>query len=94
MELGGALAHFVAWVMSWVIRLGAAAATIWFGVTVLKVIMKGGRGREVWELVAGLAAVVILYAMLQDYQGTMAMLGGLGQQAWGGIKAELAAGLS
>jgi hypothetical protein len=32
--------------------------------------------------------------MLQDYQGTMTMLGGLGQHAWGGIKAELAGGLS
>jgi len=93
MEPGGELGHFGAWAMGWIVRLAAVAATIGFGVAALKVIMAGGRGRAVWELVFGLAAVVVLYAALKDWPGTLAFAAGLGDHAWAAIKAELAAGL-
>jgi hypothetical protein len=94
MELGGALGSFVTWAVGWLARFGAVAATLWFGWTALKVLMAGGRGRAVWELVIGLAVVAVVFAALQDWRGTMALAGGLGQQAWSAISSELRAGLS
>jgi len=94
MELTGALGHFTAWAMGWLVNLAAVAAVVGFGVMALRVILAGGKGRAVWELVFGLAAVVIVFSALRDWQGTMALLGGLGGSAWTQIKAELAAGLS
>ena len=47
-----------------------------------------------WELVIGLAVIAVVFAALQDWRGTMALAGGLGQQAWAAISAELRAGLS
>ena len=94
MELSGALGRFVAWLLSWTVQLGALAVTVWACWTFLQVLLKGGRGRAVWELVLGLAVVAVVYAALKDLPGTLALVGGLGEQAWGAISAELRAGLS
>lgn len=93
MELSGALGAFVTWVVGWAVRFGTVAAVVWAAVMMVKVIMAGGRGRAVWELVIGLAVVAIVYAALKDLPGTMALVGGLGTQAWAAISAELRAGL-
>ena len=94
MELGGALGGFVGWAVGWPAKFGAVAATLWFCWTALKVLLHGGRGGAVWELVVGLAVVAVVYAALQDWRGTMALAGALGSQAWAAISAELRAGLS
>jgi hypothetical protein len=93
MELTGALGHFTTWAMGWLVNLATVAAIVGFGVVVLRVIMAGGKGRAVWELVFGLGVVVILFAALRDWQGTWVWASGLGDGAWQAIKAELAAGL-
>ena len=94
MELGGALGSFVTWAVGWLVRFGAVVGTLWFAWMAVKVIAAGGRGRLVWELVFGLAVIVLLYSALQDWRGTMALAAGLGQQAWASISAELRSGLS
>ena len=94
MELGGALGSFVAWATSWAVRFGAVAVTLWAAWTCVKVLMAGGRGRAVWELVIGLAVVAVVYAALQDLPGTLSLTTGLGRQAWAAISTELRAGLS
>jgi hypothetical protein len=94
MELGGALGSFVTWAVGWAVKFGAVAATLWAAWTMLKVLMAGGRGRAVWELVIGLATIAIVYAALKDLPGTLSLASGLGQQAWAAISTELRAGLS
>ena len=94
MELSGALGSFVTWATSWAVKFGAVAATLWACWTMLKVLLAGGRGRAVWELVIGLFVIAVIYAALKDLPGTMALAGGLGQQAWAAISTELRAGLS
>jgi hypothetical protein len=94
MELGGALGSFVTWAVGWLARFGAVAATLWAAWTMVKVLLHGGKGRAVWELVIGLAVIVVVHAALKDLPGTLALASGLGQQAWASISAELRAGLS
>jgi hypothetical protein len=93
MELSGALGRFAGWVVGWAVNLGALAVTVWACWTFLQVLVKGGKGRAVWELIIGLAVVAVVFAALKDLPGTLALVGGLGEQAWGAISAELRAGL-
>jgi hypothetical protein len=92
-SVGGSLAGFVTWAVAWLARIGTAAAVLWGGWLMLKVIFAGGSGREAWRAVFGLLVIAVAVAALTNMEQTMAIVGLAGQRVWAGVAQELRAGL-